>query len=272
MIDLFEKTSKAKNYILEHCSVKAKWAFVLGTGLGALVEEVRVKKRISYRDIPYFPRSTVEGHAGELVIGQLGDSEVVILSGRFHYYEGYEPEEIGVPVRVLKLLGIQTIVFTNVSGALNPHYNAGDFVFISDHINLLPSNPLRGKNDPRFGIRFPDLKNVYDKALIEKGKTYCDTNGINSREGIYICIQGPSLETPAECRLFRNMGADVIGMSTVPEVIVAKHMEMRIAAISLVSNKNFPTSGMQETTIEEVIEIAKEGEQKLNSILKVLMS
>ena len=272
MDNLFQKAEKAKDYVLSQCSINAEFALVLGTGLGVLVDEVIINKKISYESIPFFPKSTVEGHAGELVIGKLGDVEVVILSGRFHYYEGYEPEELGFPIRVLKLLGIDSIIFTNVSGALNPHFNPGDFVFISDHINLLPTNPLRGKNDTRFGIRFPDLKEVYDQSAIEQGLTYCKTNGINAWKGIYICIQGPSLETPAECRLFRKMGADIIGMSTVPEVIVAKHMEMKVIALSLVSNKNFPTYEMKETTIEEVIQIAKDGEQKLNSILKVLVS
>ncbi len=226
---------------------------VLGTGLGALADHLDHPQTIAYEDIPHFPRSTVASHAGNLIFGQLGGKQVAALQGRFHYYEGYSAKELTFPVRVLSLLGAETMLVSNAAGGLNPAHAAGSLMVIRDHINLIPDNPLRGENIDAWGVRFPDLSATYDQELIAQTLACADKLGITKMEsGIYVAIPGPSLETPAETRYLRQIGADAVGMSTVPEVIVAKHAGLKVLGISVVSNVNDPDN-QQPILLEEII-------------------
>jgi len=248
-----------------------KVAIMMGTGLSSIVDGMEDCSMIDYSDIPYFPQSTVQSHKGKLVVGKLNGREVLVLAGRWHYYEGYNTKEITFPIRVLKQLGVETIIFTNVSGGVNGEYNAGDLVIIKDHINAIPDHPLRGANDDRLGPRFPDMLKTYNHSLRDKLKSAAAQLNIPIHEGIYYGLQGPSLETPAEYVMINKVGADLVGMSTVPEVIVAKHAGMNIAAVSIVSNVCFPPERITETTLEEVIQVANQASDKLNRILGVLV-
>ena len=247
-------------------------AIMMGTGLSSIVDEMTNCDSIDYNDIPYFPQSTVQSHKGKLIVGKLNDQEILILAGRWHYYEGYSSKELTFPIRVLKELGIDSIIFTNVSGSVNGDYNAGDLVVIKDHINAIPDHPLRGLNDDRLGPRFPDMLKTYNHSLREKIKNVASQLNIPIHEGIYYGLQGPSLETPAEYIMINKVGADLVGMSTVPEVIVAKHAGMNIAAVSIVSNVCFPPERITETTLEDVIQVANQASDKLNQILEVLVN
>lgn len=236
---------------------EADAALVSGTGLGGFEGQFdELWHAIPYTDLPAFPTSTVQGHEGMLYYGKLGQRRIVFLSGRFHYYEGYTMQEIARPVRVLRRLGIQDLFVSNVSGSTNAALNQGDFVVIQDHINFMPDNPLRGPNLQEYGPRFPDFSQVYDPELRNLAMSTADALGIELKEGVYFCLAGPNLETPAEYRMIHRLGGDLVGMSTVPEVIVAKHAGMRICAISLVVNKCFPLEEIEETTLETVIEVA----------------
>ena len=233
---LYERAQEAARLIRSRTDVQVTVAIVLGSGLGAFAHDLTEATQIPYDEIPGFARSTVEGHAGRLVIGKSGDVMVAAMQGRFHFYEGYSLQEVTFPVRVLKLLGVRTVVLTNAAGALNVEFTPGSLMVISDHLNLLGDNPLRGPNDERFGPRFPDLTSVYARRLqdvvIEEAKTL----GLKLPRGIYGALAGPSYETPAEIRMLRTLGADVVGMSTVPEAIVARHMGMEVVGISCITN------------------------------------
>lgn len=246
-------------------------AIVMGTGLSSIVDEMKDCLIIDYADIPHFPQSTVQSHKGKLVVGELKGQEVLVLAGRWHYYEGYSTKELTFPIRVLKQLGVETIIFTNVSGGVNENYNAGDLVILKDHINAIPDHPLRGVNDDRLGSRFPDMLTTYNLLLREKIKNLAAHLNILIHEGVYYGLQGPSLETPAEYVMINKVGADLVGMSTVPEVIVAKHAGMNIAAVSIVSNVCFPPERITETTLEEVVQVANQASDKLNQILGELV-
>lgn len=240
---------------------------ITGTGLNSIINHVKNPLKISYQDIPNFVAPTVSSHKGELVIGLLNEQPVVILSGRFHYYEGYSMKQVTFPVRVLKMLGATSVIMTNVAGGLNPSYQAGDIVMVRDHINLQPENPLRGNNDDRLGPRFPDMLHTYNQSFIEEGLDFCQKKGVRAHTGVYLALQGPNLETPAEYQFFHDLGADLVGMSTVPEVIVAKHMDMKIAVLSLVSNQCYPIESIRETTIESVLEVAKNASPKIENLI-----
>ena len=233
---LYERAQEAARLIRSRTDVQVTVAIVLGSGLGAFANDLTEATEIPYDEIPGFARSTVEGHAGRLVIGKSGDVTVAAMQGRFHFYEGYSLQEVTFPMRVLKLLGVRTVVLTNAAGALNVEFTPGSLMVISDHLNLLGDNPLRGPNDERFGPRFPDLTSVYARRLqdlvIEEAKTL----GLKLPRGIYGALAGPSYETPAEIRMLRTLGADVVGMSTVPEAIVARHMAMEVVGISCITN------------------------------------
>ena len=233
---LYERAQEAARLIRSRTDVDVTVAIVLGSGLGAFANDLTEPTQIPYHEIPGFARSTVEGHAGRLVIGKSGGVTVAAMQGRFHFYEGYSLQEVTFPVRVLKLLGVRTVVLTNAAGALNVEFTPGSLMVISDHLNLLGDNPLRGPNDERFGPRFPDLTSVYARRLqdvvIEEAKTL----GLKLPRGIYGALAGPSYETPAEIRMLRTLGADVVGMSTVPEAIVARHMAMEVVGISCITN------------------------------------
>src|SRR6266404_1727865 len=233
---VYERAQEAARLIRSRTDVEVSVAIILGSGLGAFAEDLTDATAIRYDEIPGFARSTVEGHAGRLVIGKSGEVTVAVMQGRFHFYEGYSLEEVTFPIRVLKLLGAQTLLLTNAAGTLNTEFTPGSLMVISDHLNLLGDNPLRGANDERFGPRFPDLSSVYTRRLqdlvIAEGKAL----GVEVRRGIYAALAGPSYETPAEIHMLRTLGADAVGMSTVPEAIVARHMNMQVVGISCITN------------------------------------
>jgi purine-nucleoside phosphorylase len=233
---LYERAEKAARMISARAGAEVSVAIVLGSGLGAFAGELTEATAIPYSEIPGFARATVEGHAGRLVIGKAGDVTVAAMQGRFHFYEGYSLEEVTFPIRVLKLLGVRTLVLTNAAGALNVEFAPGSLMVISDHINLLGANPLTGPNDDRFGPRFPDLTLVYAAELQNLVIEEAHAMGMEMRRGIYAALSGPSYETPAEIHMVRTLGADAVGMSTVPEAIVARHMDMRVIGISCITN------------------------------------
>jgi len=264
----YRKSSEAAEYIKTIVpEITAATGILTGTGMAGFSELMENVVRIPYSDIPYFPESTVKSHAGECIIGTINGKQVLLFSGRFHYYEGYKMEQIVFPVRVMKILGIQHLLMTNASGGLNASYATGDIVAVSDHINLLPRNPLRGKNDTRFGIRFPDMLNAYSKTLRSKIKAHM---GDDYKEGVYVAMPGPSLETPSEYKFIKTIGGDLVGMSTVPEVIAAVHCGVEVAVFAVVSNICYPIDQLEETTVEEVIVAVAGSTPRLNEILKAM--
>ncbi|MDQ2952471.1 MAG: purine-nucleoside phosphorylase [Chloroflexota bacterium] len=240
-------------------------AIVLGSGLGALADDVRGADSISYEKIPGWERSTAPGHAGQLVIGTLEGKTVAVMKGRLHYYEGYEITEVVFPIRVFKAMGIQTLILTNACGGLNPSYKAGDLMVINDHINFMATNPLRGPNDDSLGPRFPDMVGTYTEEL----RTLAHSVDSDLREGIYVAVTGPNYETPAELRMLRRWGADAVGMSTVPEVLVARHASMRILAIATVTDMATGLPGLVDhITHEEVLAVADKAGERLGNVVK----
>lgn len=269
---LYEQIQKAVAYIRTKTAFQPQTGIVLGTGLGNLTDDLEIEVEIDYHEIPHFARSTVESHKGKLVFGTLAGHPVVVMAGRFHWYEGWTMQQVVFPIRVLKFLGIERIIITNVSGGVNPHLRAGDLVVVQDHLNLLPDNPLRGPNDERIGPRFPDLLEVYDGDLRRKTMAIAQTHGIRATEGIYSALPGPNLETPAEYDMLRRLGADCTGMSSVPEALAARHMRLPVLMISLVSNVSYPKAAIRETTLEEVIAVAQKAEPNLRFLIKTLLS
>ncbi|MET3978907.1 purine-nucleoside phosphorylase [Mucilaginibacter sp. UYP25] len=244
---------------------------ILGTGLGALVNEIEVEKQLMYSNIPDFPISTLEFHSGKLIFGTLGGKKVVAMQGRLHYYEGYTMQQITFPVRVMKMLGIKTLFVSNASGSLNPDFKKGDLMIIEDHINLQPLNPLTGRNDEELGPRFPDMSEPYRHNLVEKGLGIAKANNITCHKGVYVAVTGPNLETRAEYKYLRIIGGDIVGMSTVPEVIVANHMGLPVFAISVITDEGFPEV-LEPILLEEILAVAREAEPKLTTILKELIA
>lgn len=272
MSQLFSQIQEAVHFIRQTTGSQPATGLILGTGLGDLTDEMTIEAVIDYADIPHFPRSTVESHKGKLVFGLLAGQRVVVMAGRFHYYEGWSMQQVTFPVRVLRFLGIDTLFITNVAGSTNADFQAGDLVFVNDHINLQPENPLRGENDDRLGPRFPDMLKTYDKKLIMNALEICHAEKITAHEGVYVALPGPNLETPAEYRMLNRLGGDLVGMSTVPEVLVARHMGLRVFVCSLVSNACFPPEIIQETTLESVLTVARETAPKMNFVLKKLLA
>jgi len=242
---------------------------VLGTGLGGLVTKIENTIEIQYKEIPNFPVSTVEGHAGKLIYGELGGKKVVAMQGRFHYYEGYGAEQVTFPIRVMKNLGIKAIFLSNAAGGTNPKFTIGDIMFITDHISLLP-NPLIGPNDDRIGPRFPDMSKAYDKALIEKAESIAQKLGIQYKKGTYLSTSGPTFETPAEYRYFRTIGADAVGMSTTPEVITARHMSLPVFAVSIITDLGVDGK-IEYTTHQSVQQAAEHSEGLMTQIISGLI-
>jgi len=242
-------------------------AIVLGTGLGQLADEIAVDVTIDYADIPGFPLSTVESHAGRLLCGTLGGRTVVAMQGRFHRYEGYSLQEVTFPVRVLRALGAETLIVSNACGGLHPLWERGDLMLIADHINLLGDNPLIGPNDPALGPRFPDMSVVYDAPLRALAREVAAGQRLTLREGVYVAVVGPNLETRAEYRMLRAIGADVVGMSTVPEVIVARHGGMRVLGLSIITDMCLPDS-LQEATLDEIVATANAAQPKLTALVR----
>ena len=243
---------------------------ILGTGLGRLVDDIEIHHQLMYSNIPDFPISTLEFHSGKLIFGLLSGKKVVAMQGRLHYYEGYDMKQITFPVRVMKLLGIKKLFVSNASGALNPTYKKGDLMVIEDHINMQTDNPLRGRNDDALGPRFPDMSEPYNKDLIVRALAIAKKNNITCHSGVYVSVNGPNLETRAEYRFLRNIGADAVGMSTVPEVIVANHMSLPVFAISVLTDEGFPET-LKAVSLEEIIKTAQEAEPKMTKILKDLI-
>ena len=264
MLNLIHKTA---DYIKKESSFNPEIGIILGTGLGGLVKEINIKKSISYEDIPNFPVSTVEGHQGKLIFGELGGKNVVAMQGRFHFYEGYSMNEVVFPVRVMKFLGIKKLVVSNASGGVNPNFEIGDIMIINDHINLFPTNPLIGMNINALGTRFPDMSDAYDPILIKKIQSIAKELNIKIVNGVYAGLTGPTLETPAEYSYIRNIGADAVGMSTVPEVIAARHMKIPCFGISIITDLGVPGK-IVKVTHQDVQNVASNAEKYLTKLIK----
>jgi purine-nucleoside phosphorylase len=267
---MLEHIRETAAYIQSKIDFKPDTGIILGTGLGGLVEQINIKHSISYEDIPNFRLSTVEGHSGKLIFGELSGRKVVVMQGRFHYYEGYTLQEVTFPVRVMKFLGVKQLFVSNASGGMNPDFEVGDLMILNDHINFFGSNPLIGKNIPELGPRFPDMSEVYDKVLIEQVKKIAAANAIKIQEGVYLGLSGPTFETPAEYKMLRIWGADAVGMSTVPEIIVARHMNMTCFAISIITDLGVPGK-IEKITHEEVQRVAAIAEKKMTFLFKELV-
>ena len=258
-------------YIKTRTNVEPTIGIILGTGLGGLVKEINVIDEIPYAEIPNFPVSTVESHSGKLIFGELGGKSVVAMQGRFHYYEGYSLQQVTFPVRVMKLLGIERLFVSNASGGVNPDFEVGEIMIQDDHINLFPGNPLIGKNFDELGPRFPDMSEPYDHKMIELAKKIAAENNIKVSVGTYAGLTGPTLETPAEYQYVRNTGADAVGMSTVPEVIVANHMEIPCFAISIITDLGVKGK-IKKVSLQDVIDVASRQEPKMTLIMKELIA
>ncbi len=268
---MLEKIRATSSYVLEKIKSNPEIGVILGTGLGGLVNEIDIEICIPYSEIPNFPVSTVEGHKGQLIVGNLGGKRVIAMQGRFHFYEGYSLKEVTFPVRVMKAIGIKTLFVSNASGGLNPGFKIGDVMMINDHINMFGDNPLMGRNIMELGPRFPDMSQPYSLHLRNMALDIALKNGINLKQGVYVGTAGPTFETPAEYKMFRILGGDAIGMSTVPEVIVARHMAMEVFGISIITDSGIPGE-IVEITHEEVQAVAMQAEPKMSLIIRELIA
>jgi purine-nucleoside phosphorylase len=267
MTELYDQIQQATQAIRAKWSGKPRVGIILGTGLGGLVEEIAAEASLPYADIPHFPVPTVQSHAGRFVCGKLAGQTVVAMEGRFHFYEGYSLKQITLPVRVMKALGCEALVVSNACGGMNPQWAKGDLMVIEDHINLLGDNPLIGKNDDRLGDRFPDMCYPYDRELIKLAERVALEEKIVCRKGVFVAVSGPNLETRAEYRFLRMIGADVVGMSTVPEVIVGVHSKLRILGLSVITDQCLPDA-LEPVSLAEVIATANEAEPKLRTLVR----
>ena len=269
-MDLYSKLTETADFLRPFVTNNPKVGVVLGSGLGNFVKEIEVEKEIEYDEIPHFPVSTVEGHHGKLIFGSIAGKPIIAMAGRFHFYEGYSPEEVVFPIRVMKLLGVQTLLISNAAGGVDPQLKVGDLMIITDHISFATVNPLIGKNDNRLGARFPDMSEPYKKTLIQKAKEIAAAENIEVKEGIYFGVTGPTFETRAEYMMIHILGGDAVGMSTVPEVIAATHAGMDVFAMSVITD-----IGIREEeniiTHEEVLAAAKAAEPKFSSIFRELV-
>lgn len=266
----YNKVKESADYIQSRISRKPDIAIILGSGLGSLVDIMEDKEVIPYEDIPNFPRANVAGHEGNLVIGQIGKQIIAAMQGRFHFYEGFEMKEVTYPVFVMKMLGIENLIVTNACGGINKDFAPGDLMIIDDYINMLGKNPLIGENDERFGVRFPDMSEAYSRALIEKAEKAAKSLNIGYKKGVYAIFSGPCYETAAEIRAYASLGADAIGMSTVPETIAANYLGINVLGISCITNM---ATGISKTkhSHEEVVKIANESSEKLCSWVKKII-
>mgnify|MGYP000073673183 FL=1 len=268
---MYKKIVETTEFIHDAVPFRPEVGVILGTGLGGLVKEIDVKYELNYSDIPNFPVSTVESHSGKLIFGTLGGKNVIAMQGRFHYYEGYDMKEVTFPVRVMKMLGIKKLFVSNASGGVNPAFKVGEIMVINDHINTFPENPLRGTNLDQLGSRFPDMSDVYDVEMRELALSIAKENNIDVSEGVYLGLTGPNLETPAEYKYCRIIGADSVGMSTIPEVIVARHMDIPVFAISIITDLGVEGK-IKKVSIPEIIAVANKQEPKMTLIMKELIS
>ncbi len=267
---MLQKIQETAEFLKAKMTTHPETAIILGTGLGSLVNEITDKYEIEYKDIPNFPLSTVEGHSGKLIFGKLGNKEIMAMQGRFHYYEGYSMKEVTFPVRVMRELGIKTLFVSNAAGGMNPDFLIGDLMIINDHINMFPEHPLRGKNIP-YGDRFPDMGRAYNPELIAMAKEIAAEKGIRVVEGVYLGTQGPTFETPAEYAMFHRMGGDAVGMSTVPEVIVARHCGIRVFGISVITDLGIEGI-VVEVSHEEVQKAADEAQPRMTTIFREIIN
>jgi len=267
MLDLYDKIHDAAQAIQKRWAAKPTVGIILGTGLGGLAEDITAEATIPYGEVPHFPESTVQSHAGRLVCGQLAGKHVMAMEGRFHFYEGYTLQQITFPVRVMKALGCQTLVVSNACGGMNHQYGKGDLMIIEDHINLMGDNPLIGKNDDRLGPRFPDMSQPYDQGLIALAQRIALDERIACHKGVFVAIAGPNLETRAEYRFLRSIGADVVGMSTVPEVIVGVHCGLRILGLSCVTDICLPDA-LAPVALADILAVAAKAEKKLRVLVR----
>ncbi len=267
---MLQKIQETAEFLKAKMTTHPETAIILGTGLGSLVNEITDKYEIEYKDIPNFPLSTVEGHSGKLIFGKLGNKEIMAMQGRFHYYEGYSMKEVTFPVRVMRELSIKTLFVSNAAGGMNPNFLIGDLMIINDHINMFPEHPLRGKNIP-YGDRFPDMSKTYSPELIAMAKEIAAEKGIRVVEGVYLGTQGPTFETPAEYVMFHRMGGDAVGMSTVPEVIVARHCGIRVFGISVITDLGIE-GVIVEVSHEEVQKAADEAQPRMTTIFREIVN
>lgn len=267
---MLKKIKETASYLRNRIQILPKVGIVLGTGLGELATQITDRQEIPYQEIPNFPVSTVEGHSGKLIIGKLGGILVLAMQGRFHYYEGYSMKEVTFPVRVMKELGVETLLLSNAAGGMNPEFEIGELMIIRDHINLFPEHPLRGRNYDELGVRFPDMSQPYDATLREKAKAIAARHGIRVKEGVYVGTQGPSFETPAEYKFFSVIGGDAVGMSTVPEAIVAVHAGIKVFAMSIITDLGIPGK-IVEVSHEEVQRIANKVQPYMTQIMTELI-
>lgn len=269
-ISLRERIKEAGKFIQSKTRIKPRIGIILGTGLGDLTKEIEVESKLSYQNIPYFAVSTTPGHEGGLILGRLVGKMIMAMQGRFHFYEGYSLEEITFPLRVMKYMGVNVIIESNAAGGMNPNFKAGDLMVITDHINLIGNNPLIGPNDDKLGPRFVDMCEPYDKELIELYEKVAMREGIRIHRGVYVGVSGPNLETPAEYRFLRLIGADVVGMSTVPEVIVAKHSGLKVLGISCITDECFPDK-LEPVNLAKLIKVANLAEPKMTRLIKGIL-
>ncbi|WP_035667834.1 purine-nucleoside phosphorylase [Flavobacterium sp. 83] len=267
---MWEQVQQTVNFIKERIDITPEYGVILGSGLGSFTNEMKVEFTLPYNEIPNFPVSTVEGHKGALVFGTIGDKKVVAMQGRFHFYEGYSMKEVTFPVRVMKFLGVEKLIVSNASGGVNPNYKVGSIVMITDHINMTPEHPLRGKNEERFGPRFVNMSEPYSRKMIAKATELAKELNIEVHEGIYLGLQGPTFETLAEYKMVKILGADCVGMSTVPEVIVARHMDLETFGVSVITDMGNAES-IGTISHNEVLEAAKNAEPKVRSLIKELI-
>ena len=267
---MLKKIKETVEYLKSNTKIRPKVGIILGTGLGGLVDEIEIEDSISYTDIPHFPVSTVEGHKGRLIFGTIGGVPVMAMQGRFHFYEGYSMEMVTYPVRMMKLFGVESLFVSNASGGMNPDFEIGDIMVINDHINMFGANPLIGKNYDELGPRFPDMSETYDLGLIEKAFEIGERLNIKLQQGVYLGTTGPTLETPAEYKMFHILGGDAVGMSTVPEIIVAHHMDMKCFGISIITDLGVPGK-IVEISHEEIQLVAAAAEPKMTQIIKELV-
>jgi len=267
---MLEKIKETAEFLKSKGIIDPEAGIVLGTGLGGLTSKINIISVIDYHDIPGFPVSTVEGHAGKLIYGDFGGKKIVAMKGRFHFYEGYDSSQIAFPIRVMKYLGIKWLFLSNAAGGVNPGFHIGDIMLITDHINLM-ANPLIGSNDDRIGTRFPDMSEAYDRSLIDKAALIAERNNIKVSKGVYLGTTGPTFETPAEYKYFRTIGADSVGMSTVPEVIVARHMKLPCFAVSIITDLGVEGK-IEYTTHDTVQREAEKAEARMTVIMTELIS
>ncbi|HHJ51440.1 MAG TPA: purine-nucleoside phosphorylase [Phaeodactylibacter sp.] len=268
----YEQLSEARDYVRRETDFEVRTALILGTGLSDLAREIEEEIRLPFGKIPHFPTATAPGHKSELILGRLNGHPVIATAGRLHYYEGHSMQEVVFPLRLMHLLGAETVILSNAAGGVHEKFNAGDLVLITDHINLMPDNPLRGPNDERLGPRFPDMSDAYDPRLQQLARDKAQWMGLTLREGVYVALPGPNLETPAEYEMIHRIGGQLAGMSTVPEVIAARHMGMKVLAFSVVANVCYPLSRIRPVSVEEVIAVAQAAEPKLGALVKSCLS